>query len=65
MVVDDALRRMIHDATGEPEIRDYLARQHMVNLREDGQRWVADGTTTAEEVLRVTRESTQLVNETR
>ena len=65
MVVDDALRRLIHDATSEPEIRDYLARQHMVSLREDGQRWVVDGTTTAEEVLRVTRESTQLVNEPR
>ena len=62
MVVDDVLRRMIHDATSEPEIRDYLGQQHMTNLREDGQRWVADGTTTLEEVLRVTRESTQLVN---
>ena len=62
MVVDDTLRRMIHDASSEPEIRDHLAQRGMTTLREDGQRWVADGSTNLEEVVRVTRESTQLLN---
>jgi general secretion pathway protein E len=55
MVVDAELRRMIHDATGEPQIRDYLVRQGMPGLREDGMRWVTSGATSREEVLRVTR----------
>ena len=62
MVIDDALRRMVHDARSEPEIRDYLAGHGMTGLREDGMRWVRDGVTSMEEVLRVTRESTQLVD---
>jgi len=62
MVVDGALRRMIHDAGTEPEIREYTARLGMRGLRDDGMRWVEPGVTSLEEVLRVTRESTQLVD---
>ncbi len=57
--VDAELRRVIHDTGNENSIRD-RARQHgMVPLREDGMRWVAKGTTSIAEVMRVTRESTQ------
>jgi general secretion pathway protein E len=55
--VDDHLRGMIHDGTSERSIRDYGHAHGMEGLREDGMRWVADGTTSLEEVLRATRES--------
>ncbi|MGH9962731.1 MAG: type II secretion system protein GspE, partial [Pyrinomonadaceae bacterium] len=55
MVLDDHLRRMIHDNAGEQELRDYAARHGMMGLREDGMRWVAAGETSLEEVLRVTK----------
>ncbi len=55
--VDDHLRGMIHDGTSERAIRDYGQAHGMAGLREDGMRWVADGTTSLEEVLRATRES--------
>lgn len=54
--IDDPLRRLIHDGAGEHAIRDY-ARQHgWRSLREDAQRWLRDGTTSSEEILRATRE---------
>ncbi len=61
MVVDESLRRMVHDGRSEPEVRDYLAQRGMKGLRDDAMRWVDSGITSLEEVLRVTRESTQLV----
>ncbi|MBA2350480.1 MAG: type II secretion system ATPase GspE [Burkholderiales bacterium] len=61
--VDDGLRRMIHDAESEQNLRDYaVARTGMIGLRDDGMRWVASGATSLEEVLRVTRESAALVD---
>jgi general secretion pathway protein E len=48
---------MIHDGTSERAIRDYGQAHGMAGLREDGMRWVADGLTSLEEVLRATRES--------
>ncbi|MGH8728371.1 MAG: type II secretion system ATPase GspE [Burkholderiales bacterium] len=62
MVLDDTLRRMIHDNTGEQELRDYAARHGMMGLREDGMRWVAAGETSLEEVLRVTKADAQILN---
>ena len=55
LVADDAMRRLIHDRAPEHALRD-AARPGMTPLRHDGARWVADGTTSLEEVLRVTRE---------
>jgi general secretion pathway protein E len=57
--VDADLRRMIHDAASEEAIRAHARAHGMTSLREDGARWVADGTTSLEEVLRVTRDSSE------
>jgi general secretion pathway protein E len=57
MTVDDSLRRLIHDDSGEHLIRQYAAAHGMRLLREDGMRWVVAGETSIEEVLRVTREA--------
>ncbi len=45
---------MIHDGAGEHELERH-ARKLSPSIREDGLRKVLDGTTTLEEVLRVTR----------
>lgn len=55
--VDETLRRMIHDGAAEQDLRAYATAHGMVNLRQDGMRWVRAGDTALEEVLRVTRES--------
>jgi general secretion pathway protein E len=55
--VDETLRRMIHDGAAEQDLRAYAMAHGMVNLRQDGMRWVRVGDTALEEVLRVTRES--------
>lgn len=54
--VDADMQRMIHDHASEQQLRQHVAAKGMINLREDGMRWVANGETTLEEVLRVTRE---------
>ena len=56
VTVDDQLRRLIHDRAAEQALRDHAIAQGMKPLREDGWRWVAQGMTSPEEVLRVTRE---------
>ena len=56
LLVDEPLRALIHERTGETAYRDYAHKQGMVNLREDGLRWIADGTTSVAELLRVTRD---------
>jgi general secretion pathway protein E len=53
--VDDAVRSIIHDVGSEQTLRAHALRHGMVSLRDDGFRWVGDGETTVEEVLRVTR----------
>lgn len=55
VVVDDSVRRMIHDQKTEGELAAYI-RQTAAGIREDGWRRVKDGLTTIEEVLRVTQE---------
>jgi general secretion pathway protein E len=52
---DDESRRLIHDTAPESALRDLAVRNGMVRLREDGLRWVRDGATSLDEVLRVTR----------
>jgi len=56
LVADDAVRRLIHDRAGEPALRDAAVRTGMTALRRDGARWLADGTTSLAELLRVTRD---------
>ena len=56
LVMDEALRRFIHDAVSEHEIRAYALSKGMRNLRQDGMRWVASGETSLEELLRVTKD---------
>ncbi len=55
VMVDDAMRRMIHNRSAESEIVEQV-RRHTSGIREDGFRRVISGTTTIEEVLRVTQE---------
>jgi general secretion pathway protein E len=54
VLVDEALRRLIHDRAGEPALRQACARAGVRSLRGDGARWLADGTTSLAELLRVT-----------
>lgn len=54
--VDDEIRTMIHNEAAESSMREYAYAKGMKNMREDGQRWVDAGLTTAEEVMRVTRD---------
>jgi len=54
IAVDDAMRTMIHDGASEQQLEKY-ARTMSPSIRDDGQRRVLEGTTTLEEVLRVTR----------
>jgi general secretion pathway protein E len=55
IVVDDAMRTMIHDGVSEQELERH-ARKATPSIRDDGRARVLRGETTLEEVLRVTRE---------
>ncbi|MEM9602930.1 MAG: type II secretion system ATPase GspE [Pseudomonadota bacterium] len=56
VVIDNALRNMIHDGASEHELEQH-ARSQSQSMFEDGKRRVLAGQTSLEEVLRVTRES--------
>jgi general secretion pathway protein E len=56
MVVDDALRALIHNRAAESELFTAARAQGFVPMRDDGARLVAEGITSPEEVLRVTRD---------
>jgi general secretion pathway protein E len=53
--IDEELKRLIHDGAGEHALRKHAEDHGMRNLRQDGMRWIAEGITTPEEILRVTR----------
>ena len=55
MVIDDDIRRLIHDNLGEQVLREAACRAGMRYLREDGFAKVLRGETSLEEVLRVAR----------
>ena len=58
LVVDDTLRRMIHEGGADQALREYaLSTGALRPLRDDGLRWVASGDTTLEELLRVSRDA--------
>jgi len=54
VVIDDEMRRMIHDGAGEHEL-EIRARTQGPSIAQDGMRRVLAGDTSLEEVLRVTR----------
>jgi general secretion pathway protein E len=54
LLTDESLRRLIHDRAGEPNLREACDRAGVRSLAEDGTRWLADGTTSLAELLRVT-----------
>ena len=55
IAVDEEMRSMIHDGASEQDM-DRHARKSSNSIRADGRRRILEGTTTIEEVLRVTRE---------
>ncbi|HSJ99224.1 MAG TPA: type II secretion system ATPase GspE [Myxococcota bacterium] len=55
LVADDALRHLVHDTVEESRVREHAVGAGMIRLRDDGLRWVRDGASSLDEVLRVTR----------
>ncbi len=56
MVADDEIRGLIHEQAAESKLFEVAQLSGMKTMREDGDRLVAEGVTSLEEVLRVTRE---------
>jgi general secretion pathway protein E len=56
MVADDEIRGLIHAQAAESKLFEVAALNGMKTMRDDGDRLVAEGVTSLEEVLRVTRE---------
>jgi len=55
--VDEPLRHMIHERASEQRIRDHCVSASALRpLKDDGLRWVANGDTSLDEILRVTRD---------
>ena len=56
LVVNDAIRSQIHSQSSEAEVRAAALANGMTLMRDDGERLIAQGVTSREEVLRVTRD---------
>jgi general secretion pathway protein E len=56
LVADDAVRAQIHGRASEADIRSAALRGGMTLMRDDGERLVASGVSSREELLRVTRD---------
>ncbi len=56
LLATDQIRAQIHNRASEADIRATALRDGMRTMREDGERWLVDGTTTRAELLRVTRD---------
>ena len=56
LMLDDDLRRLIHDRAPEQTLRGEAQQRGMRSLRDDGLRWAGQGVISLEEVVRVTRE---------
>lgn len=54
LLLDDELRRLIHQQVSEDAIKQYALQYGLRTLRDDGQRLVLEGITTQEELIRVT-----------
>ncbi|CAM3714954.1 type II secretion system ATPase GspE [Bordetella tumulicola] len=55
--VDEDARRLIHEGRDEQALRTQALHNGMRTLRDDGQRWVEQGATSPEEIVRVTRDT--------
>ena len=56
MVVDDKLRGLIHSRAAESQVFVAAEAAGLRSMREDGARLIEEGITSAEEVIRVTRD---------
>jgi len=56
LVVDDEMRKLMHDNASEQSIKAYAISQGMTDLRQDGLRWVESGVTSLEELITVTKD---------
>jgi general secretion pathway protein E len=56
LIVDDLIRSQIHERAAEAKIRQVALAAGMLTMRDDGQRWVNQGITSLDEVIRVTRD---------
>ena len=56
LLTTDAISAQIHNRASEAEIRAAAQQDGMLTMREDGERWLANGTTTIAELLRVTKD---------
>ena len=52
----EEIRAQIHNQASEADIRVAAQKSGMKMMREDGERWLADGTTTRAELVRVTKD---------
>lgn len=55
--VDQAMQALIHEAASEARMRELAQRNGFKNMREDAQRWLQAGSTSVDEVVRVTRDA--------
>ena len=56
LLTTEQIRAQIHDRASEADIRSTAQKNGMRTMRADGERWLADGTTTQAELLRVTKD---------
>jgi general secretion pathway protein E len=56
MVADEKVRALIHNRAAESQLFVAAEAAGLRSMREDGERLVAEGITSPEEVIRVTRE---------
>ncbi|HZQ61600.1 MAG TPA: type II secretion system ATPase GspE [Casimicrobiaceae bacterium] len=57
LIIDETLRRLIHDRAPEHVLRNAAIEHGMASLRRDGARWIGQGATSLAELVRVTRET--------
>ena len=56
LLTTDEIRAQIHNRASEAAIRETARHNGMLSMREDGERWLADGSTSEAELVRVTKE---------
>ena len=56
LLTTEPIRAQIHNRASEADIRAAAQKDGMRTMREDGERWLADGSTTQAELMRVTKE---------
>lgn len=56
LTTTEQIRGQIHQSSSEADIRNVAKGDGMLTMREDGERWVEEGITSREELVRVTKE---------